>query len=116
MKLLSAIVLVLALSLPAMAAEPPAGWIKKLEDSGMLINRPIIVTHCGQPLMLIIPQPKANEIAVYDGPAMASKASKDVFSGQYLTFDIAPILGVDCGSPTKDQKPKKKRFYRSISL
>ncbi len=116
MKFLSAIVLTLALSLPAIAAPPPAGMIRKLEDGGFRVSYPVVITYCKQPLLLLMPQPEANQFTVYDGPALHTKIRK-IIVGKYLTFDIAPILDVDCSIPEKEpQKPKRKRFYRSISL
>jgi len=116
MKFLSAIVLTLALSLPAIAAPPPAGMIQKLEDGGFRVSYPVVLTYCKQPLLILTPQPGVNQFTIYDGPALQAKI-REVIAGKYLTFDIAPILNVDCSIPDKEpQKPKGKRFYRSISL
>lgn len=116
MRFLSAIVLTLFLSLSAaVAAPPPDGWIKKLEDGGFLIkDKPIIISFCKQPLLMVIATEEGGAISVYDGPAMKDKARK-VVRGQYLTFNVAPIMGVDCSAPQEHQKPKRKKFFRVLS-
>lgn len=118
MRFLSAIVLTLFLSLlaaSAAAAPPPDGWIKKLEDGGFLINnKPIVITFCKQPLLMVIATEEGGTISVYDGPAMKDKARK-VLRSQFLTFNVAPIMGVDCSAPQEQQKPKRKKFFRVLS-
>ena len=71
-----------------------------------------MMTLCEQPLLFLIPQPVANEFAVYVGPAMMAK-SPTVFKTQYLTFDIASTVDVDCDAPQKEQQPRRKKFYRT---